>query len=217
MFPNVYVEADEVFDRLQSLGLEHKTLTNIVRRGQYAHAACTANDPPLYPGFTAWAQMVRASREYLLPKGWSRSNENNYCLVIDPKGEIAIAIATGDEGTCQQHANPTTKSSKGPRTADVVVANQHQLALPFDCPPIPELAIEEQDEHRMTWILLVHRGADGVRSELSLPLSINKDGYIDAWRERILLGVLPNDPGLDDIKPSPSDQPDITIDVKRRA
>lgn len=216
MVPNIYMKADEVLDRLQDLGLDHATLTNIVRRGQYAHAACTANDPPLYPGFTAWAQMVRASREYLLPKGWSRSNENNYCLVVDPKGETAIAIATGDEGTGDSHTNPTTRSSKGPRTVDIVVANQNQLVLPLDYPPIPEHTVD-QDENRMTWILLVHRGAEGVRSELSLPLSINDDGYIDAWRERIMLGVLPNDPDLHDIKPNPSDQPDITIDVKRRA
>ncbi|WP_369915575.1 hypothetical protein AB8810_03565 [Xanthomonas sp. NCPPB 3005] len=216
MLPNIYVKADEVLGRLQTLGLNHTILTNIVRRGQYAHAACTANDPPLYPGFTAWAQMIRASREYLLPKGWSRSNENNYCLVIDPQGEIAIAIATGDEGTGQSYASPTTKSSKGPRTVDVVIANQNQLLLPLDCPPIPEPAIT-QDENRMTWILLVHRGAEGVRSELSLPLSINNDGYIDAWRERIMLGMLPNDPDLDEIKPSTNDQPDITIDIKRRA
>jgi hypothetical protein len=213
---NIYVKADEVVGRLQTLGLDHTTLVDIVRRGQYAHAACTANDPPLYPGFAAWAQMVRASREHLLPQGWSRSNENNYCLVIDPAGETAIAIATGDEGTGLPHANPTTRSSNGPRTVDVVVANQNQLVLPLDCPPIPEPAIE-QDEGRMTWILLVHRGAEGVRSELSLPLSINDDGYIDVWRERIMLGVLPNDPDLQDIKPSPNDQPDITIDVKRRA
>lgn len=216
MLANVYVEADEVQSRLQSLGLNQATLNDIVRRGQYAHAACTANDPPLYPGFTAWAQMVRASREYLLPKGWSRSNENNYCLVIDPSGEVAIAIATGDEGTGQAHASPTTKSSKGPRTVDVVVANQQQLELPLDCPPIPKQVIEHE-EPRMTWILLVHRGDKGVRSELSLPLSIDDDGYINAWRERIMLGSLPNDPDVGKLRPKMNDQPDIAIDVKRRA
>lgn len=216
MLPNIYVKADEVHDRLQELGLDQATLIDIVRRGQYAYASCTANDPPLYPGFTAWAQMVRASREYLLPKGWSRSNENNYCVVIDPEGEIAIAIATGDDGTGRSYANPTTKSSKGPRTVDVVIANQHQLVLPLDFPPVPERTIE-QDEERMTWILLVHRGEEGVRSELSLPLSINDDGYIDAWRDRIMLGVLPIDPNLEGLKPNTNDQPDISIDVKRRA
>lgn len=216
MLANVYVEADEIQSRLRNLGLDQTTLTDIVRRGQYAHAACTANDPPLYPGFTAWAQMVRASREYLLPKGWSRSNENNYCLVIDPTGEIAIAIATGDEGTGQAQSSPTTKSSKGPRTVDVVVANQNQLELPLDCPPIPKRLIE-QEEPRMTWILLVHRGDKGVRSELSLPLSIDDDGYINAWRERIMLGVLPNDPDLGKLEPKTNDQPDIAIDIKRRA
>lgn len=216
MLANIYVEAVEVQSRLHNLGLDHSTLIDIVRRGQYAHASCTANDPPLYPGFTAWAQMVRASREYLLSKGWSRSNEHNYCLVIDPTGEIAVAIATGDEGTGHAHANPTTKSSKGPRTVDVVVANKNQLELPLDCPPIPKLLLA-QEEPRMTWILLVHRGEKGVRSELSLPLSIDDDGYINAWRERIMLGILPNDPEMDKLKPNVNDQPDIAIEIKRRA
>ena len=215
MLPSIYVKAEEVRDRLQRLDLDHETLINIVRRGQYAHAACTSNDPPLYPGFTAWAQMVRASREYLLPKGWTRSNENNYCLVINPSGEIAIAIATGDEGTGYFSANPTTRSSKGPRTVDVVAANQFQLDLPLNCPPIPEPTLH-QDGDRLTWILLVHRGAGGVLAELSLPSSINDSGYIDDWRERIMLGALPADPSLDDIKPISHDQPDISIDIKRR-
>ena len=216
MLPSIYVKADEVRDRLQCLDLDHETLINIVRRGQYAHAACTANDPPLYPGFTAWAQMVRAAREYLLPKGWTRSNENNYCVVINPSGDIAIAIATGDEGTGYSSANPTTRSSKGPRTVDVIAVNQYQLTLPLNCPPTPEPAVH-QDGDRLTWILLVHRGAGGVLAELSLPSSINDSGYIDDWRERIMLGALPADPSLDDIKPTSHDQPDISIDIKRRA
>jgi hypothetical protein len=212
----IFLKAHEVDGRLHELGLDRTMLINVVRRGQYAHASCTANDPPLFAGFTAWAQMVRASREYLLPKGWSRSNENNYCLVIDPAGDVAIAIATGDEGTGQPHANPTTKSSKGPRTVDAVTANQVQLELPLNCPPIPKRLVE-QTEKRMTWVLLVHRGVDGVRSELSLPFAINEEGFIDAWRERIVLGVVPIDPDLEGFKPSPNDQPDIAIDIKRRA
>lgn len=70
----------------------------------------------------------------------------------------------------------------------------------------------------MTWILLVHRARGEVRCELSLPTSMGVDGRVDGWRERIILGAIPTDPDLMEITPpTPPDQPDIHVDVKRRA
>lgn len=163
--------------------------------------------------------MVRALREYVLPAGWERSDENNYSLVINPVGSIAIAVATGDEATGFAGIQPTTKSSKGPSTAGAVTSNQLQLDLifpPIDVPaPARHAASEEQ---RMTWILLVHRAQGEVRCELSLPTSMGLDGRVDGWQERIILGAIPTDPAaLEVVPPSPPDQPDINVDVKRRA
>ena len=59
-------------------------------------------------------------------------------------------------------------------------------------------------------------GLDGrLRRELSLPISIGEDGHIDVWRERIVLGPIPLDGDFVEIVPPV--QPDITIDVRRRA
>ncbi|WP_019657960.1 hypothetical protein [Variovorax atrisoli] len=215
----IHVENHDVETRLAQLGLEEDQLAQIVKRGYVAFASCTLNDPPLYPGFTAWATMVRALREYLLPEGWERCDDNNYSLVINPVGTLAIAVATGDGATGCKDAQPTTRSSKGPSTAEAVTSNQLQLDLGF--PPV-EVAVSSNEatseEQRMTWILLVHRALGEVRCELSLPTSMGEDGRVDGWRERIILGAIPTD--LDPLEvtpPSPPDQPDIDVDVKRRA
>lgn len=209
----------EVQSRLAELGLDPEALTQVIKRGYVAFTMCTPNDPPLFPGFAAWAQTVRALREYLLPQGWRRCDENNYSLVINPTKDMAIAVATGDDGTGRVDATPTTKSSKGPSTAEAVVANKAQLTFEFE---LPETATADDDseepaDERMTWLLLVHRGEGEVRSELSLPRSMGSDGRIDSWEERIVLGSMPIDPAEIDITPPSPVMPDIEVDVKRRA
>lgn len=213
----VYATTDEIDHRLSQLDLSADRLADIVRRGYVAFASCTPNDPPLYPGFSAWAAMVRGLREYLLPE-WERCDENNYSLVINPAGTIAIAVATGDDATGKQNAIPTTKSSKGPSTVDAVATNQVQLDLPYVFNPTSEAVDSDNtDEQRMTWIFLVHRAAGEIRSELSLPTSMGLDGRVDGWQERIILKAIPTDPELVEIMPPQPTPPDISIDVKRRA
>lgn len=213
-----HFEHSDVESRLALLGLAEDRLTEIVKRGYVAFASCTPNDPPLFPGFSAWATMVRSLREYLLPQGWERCDDNNYSLVINPAGNVAIAVATGDDGTGRRDAEPTTKSSKGPSTAEAVSSNQLQLDFGLPMLAVPASAGTSSEDKRMTWILLVHRARAEVRCELSLPTSMGMDGRVDGWRERIILGAVPTDPDLMEITPPlPPDQPDINVDIKRRA
>lgn len=213
----IYARTEEIDGRLVQLGLEESRLAEIVRRGYIAFASCTPNDPPLYPGFSTWATMVRGLREYLLPD-WERCDENNYSLVINPTGTMAIAVATGDDATGRSEVSPTTKSSKGPSTIDAVTSNQMQLELPYIFDAAPTSTREASlDDQRMTWILLVHRARDEVRCELSLPTSMGPDGRVDGWRERIILKAIPTDPDLVEITPTQPLQPDISVDIKRRA
>ena len=215
----IHTKPVEIDDRLSALGLDGARLSDTVRRGYVAFISCTPNDPPLYPGFSAWATMVRSLREYLLPEGWDRSDENNYSLVINASGTIAIAVATGDAATGLADEQPTTKSSKGPSTIEAVTSNQLTLDLIFSPVELPQPARPAgQDQQRMTWILLVHRAQGEVRCELSLPTSMGPDGRVDDWQERIILGSIPTDPDvLNIVPPSPPKQPDIDVAVKRRA
>lgn len=212
-----HTNPEDVASRLAQLGLEEAPLAEVIRRGYLQFISCTPNHPPLYPGFSAWATMVCALREYLLP-AWERSDENNYSLVVNADGTLAIAVATGDEDTGRIDGEPSTKSSKGPSTAEAVTSNQTQLELPLIFPPI-EMPARPANlaEKRITWILLVHRAMGEVRCELSLPTSMGPDGRVDGWRERIILKSIPTDPEAFEVVPSAPVLPDISVDVKRRA
>ncbi len=212
----IYTQPAEVSDRLALLGLEEGAIAEVVKRGYVQFASCTPNHPPLYPGFSAWATMVCALRECLLP-AWERCDDNNYSLVVNAEGSVAIAVATGDSDTGRVDGEPTTKSSKGPATTEAVTSNQTQLELPLIFPPVLVRACPADNaERRMTWILLAHRAAGEVRCELSLPTSMGSDGRVDGWRERIILKSIQTDPEAFEVTPPAPLLPDISVDVKRR-
>lgn len=203
----------EVENRLAQLGLTQAMLLRAVWQGQLAFASCTPNHPPLVRGVWAWGETVRGLREELIPHGWERTDQNNYSLVISPDGSVAIAVATGDESTGLAFGTPCTKSKKGPNTASAVTENQEQLLLQF--PDLEPEAIDSMvGDSTLTYILLIHRNQDKVRSELSLPTSLGPDGRVNSWSERILLEDIdlngaPFDPASIDI-------PDIDVQIKRR-
>jgi hypothetical protein len=210
-------EPGDVRSRLAELGLEEEPLKDAVRRGQLAFLNCTPNHPPPFPGMSAWAETVSALREYVIPLGWYRSNENNYALSVDSTGGTAIAVATGDDGTGRPDGTPSTNAHKGPSTLEAITVNQLQFSFMDERPSLARGASSRPKNHRATWILLIRRASNEVRCELSLPISIGEDGHIDAWRERILLSSIPLDGDLAEAVPTPPPLPDIRIDVKRRA
>jgi hypothetical protein len=208
---HVYREPVMVETRLTELGLSQELLLNSVGIGQLAFSSCTDNHPPLIRGVWAWGETVRGLREALIPLGWERSDLNNYSLVVNAEGTVAIAVATGDEGTGLEFASPTTKSKKGPSTASAVTENQDQLLL---FPDLEPSIIQLAGEKAMTYILLIHLTGDRVRSELSLPTSI-VEGRVNGWSERILLRDVDLDGGP--VEPVVYDVPDIDVAIKRRA
>lgn len=208
-------EPSDVRDRLAELGLTQAPLRDVARRGYLAYISCTANHPPLIPPILAWGEAVCALREYVLPLGWSRSDENNYSVVIDSGERVAIAVATGDEGTGLSDSFPSNKARKGPNTIGAVNANQLQLGFMEDELRRAPTNLPRPSDPRMTWVLLIHRASDEVRCELSLPSSMALDGHIDGWCERILLRSISIDGDLIGI--APPTQPDINVEVKRRA
>jgi hypothetical protein len=211
----IHHEIADVTTRLAQLGLDQMDLQEPVMQGMFARSECTPNDPPLFAGFTTWARTVRVLREKLIPKQWTRSDEGNYPLVLNPVGNLAIAVATGDESTGIAMANPMTKSPKGPRTQSAIEVNQYQSSL-FEA--FPEFEIPETPRNdRVTWILLQHydQGKKEVRFELSLPSRYS--GKVDGWSQRIILSVLPFDPTTAIPVPVVPNLPDIDIPLIRRA
>jgi hypothetical protein len=102
-------------------------------------------------------------------------------------------------------------SPKGPRTADVVAANQLvlDLRIPGDITPVTK-----STQQRETWLLLIHMDDSEVRAELSFPLTINEYDFVTGWRERIILPSVDFNPAEIDLPVD--DSPDIDIAVRRR-
>lgn len=209
---NIHAEPSNVLRRLAELGLTELQLRDAVMRGQFAWAACNPFHPRIFAPIVSWAETVAALRENLAASGWEPSDEHNYSVAIAPAGQVAIAVATGNEYTGLVHTSPSTKASKGKHTVSAILVNQAQLSLGLD--EVPQTPVEETSE-RTTWLLLMYRDEQEIRCELSLPVSIGADMRVDAWRERIILGAIPRDPQLVDVRPP--QQPDLDIAVKRRA
>lgn len=210
MQPKLHATPDEVDAALARLGLTREPLWEAVLAGLLARDGCTANDPPFLPGIYQWGRTVRGLREGLAPLGWSRSDEDNFCTVVEPGGTFAIAVASGSEHTGRVGREmPTTKRRKGPSTAEAVQANAQLYLFEEFAPAVPN------EPDRATWVLLFHSDGKEIRIEVSLPDSMSDDGHINGWRERIVLGGRPLD---GDIIPSAPDfGPDPIIEVRRKA
>jgi hypothetical protein len=209
----------EVTDALSALGLNFEILRDAILAGETARDACTANDPPNAAGFDAWARTVRSLRERLIAWAWTRIDADGLPTIISPSGSIAIAVATGDEGTGKAEASPKTKYPKGPATIAVVTRNRTQLELWES----NEEQVTVPNPTPQTWFLLRNRMDDTVYAELSLPAAIGDDGRVEEWAERIVLAPISLDPRggiLAQPSPDPSGLGDrgegIEVPVRRR-
>ncbi len=215
MQPVIRFESTDVETRLKQLGLDQMDLHEPIMQGMLARSESTPNDPPLFAGFATWSRTVRVLREKMIPKQWTRSDEGNYSLVVNPSGDLAIAVATGDESTGIPMSNPMTRSPKGARTQSAIEVNQYQSSL-FE--GFPDFEIPETSHNdRVTWILLQHydHGKKEVRFELSRPS--NYSGKVDGWSERIIMSPLSFDQTTAIRIPALPSLPDIDIPLVRRA
>jgi hypothetical protein len=216
MKTTVHSKPEESKGRLAQLGLDALIFTQAIQRGQVTAAGYTPNHPAICRGISHWGEIVAALREQALPRGWDRVDVENLPLTVNATRTIAISVSTGDEKTGMADATPSTRSTKGPRTADAVVVNALQLKLFGNVPLEPEELKESNGV--MTWILLVHRDvmAQETRFELSRPVKMDSDGHVDVWAERIIFPALPFgiDGGL-----APQElllSPEIVPEVKRK-
>lgn len=214
----VYASPPDSGDRLAQLGLDEGCLVEAARRGLLVKAGCTDNHPVQYPGFAAYAETVGALRERLVARGWERSDDGGVALVVDPVRGTAITVATGDDDTGLPDGRPLTKSSKGPKTAAFVTNNLLQAQLfpmrAYEAAPQGPLA------KQANWILLFHVDARlrELRCELSRPVSMDAEGRVDGWIERIILASTP----LDDdtvvvAAPDGPTPPNVDVEITKRA
>jgi hypothetical protein len=202
----------EISNRLAQLGVNEGALREAVYQGHLQRTRLTLNHPVIYHGLNMWGEIVAALRDQLRPLDWIRQEIGNFALTVHEERKLAIAVASGDEGTGKPSAHPCNRSKKGRNTVDAIEANR-QLEL-FERLP-PENQVDGDD--KQTWVLMHHTDTTQreIRLELSRPSEIGNDGKISEWAERIILGSIPFDDELVEIYP-PSG-PDIEIDIRRRA
>lgn len=213
---NVYTKSAEVSSLLTKMGLRIEDLTQAAKEGYLAFISCTNNDAPIYPGISAWARAVRSLRESLIPRGWTKNDDRNFSLTLSPNNKISIAVATGDENTGNAVMVPRTKSHKGEQTTLRVEKNE-QMAL-FAIAQIPHVVPIKRmvgTPNSVMWIFLVHRTANHIRCELSLPVGVDTSGRLDSWQERIILPPIDIDPELI-TKPSTEYAPAPEVTIQRK-
>ena len=208
----VRYELNDVEIALARLGLTIAPLAQAVQLGYLARHSCTANDAPNAPGFYQWNATLRGLREGLVLMDWTRCDDGNFATIVSPDERIAISVASGNLDTGNPLAVPSTRSSKGPNTAAAVSVNAGQFEL---FPAMFTPPVHDGDDKRATWILLFYTDGKELRSELSLPIAMDVDGHIMAWKERIILPVQPLDNDVPVLNPDFG--PDVEIKVSRRA
>lgn len=175
-----------VANRLTSRNLlPFEILTGAMTAGQHALAACTLDRPPMARGVHVWGTIIESLRQLGRPLGWQRS-EGKLATVLSGDGLVQITVATGDEATGIEAATPRTKYPRGAASIEAIEDNQLTLfpgLLPIKKRPIAKPGV-------LTWLLLHRRLKDSVRWEISLPKTVDSDGMILSWEDRIIFDPL---------------------------
>lgn len=194
-------------ERLEALGLNAEWLREAVKAGEVARA-CSPLHAPTYPGFSAWSHRVERLRNVSGAAGWKPVNFKNMPMVESPDGQVAVVCIAGDDRVGLEGPPPKTRRDRGPVTESAVGQNAEQLSFLHLLPGLIEQ--RRKLEHAFTYVLLTHRSGSLVRLELSLPSSIDEEGRVAEWTERIILEPV-------DLNESPllgQDQEPLQFDVE---
>lgn len=210
--PQIISLSHAVEDELYLLNIPREHLVEAVKRGFAARSNATENDPPSTAGNNAFSAIVRAIRELFLPNGWERLNKHNLCFTINIETKIAIVVSSGNQDVGIEDGHPQTKNPKGERYRDIISDNRDIFGF--------EQKIQSilfPDFQKFVLLYCYDRKKGEMRLELSSPIEMDVNGYVNGWHKRIILDTIPFD-----LEPTPTlkqafdDVQDIDIQVKRR-
>jgi hypothetical protein len=205
----IWSDPDDVEEALARLGVPLIVLQEAVQAGFLGRHSRTANDAPNAAGFYQWNDTLRHLRENMARIDWLRNDDGNWPRTVHPEKLHAIAVSSGNANTGRRNATPSTKTAKGPRTLEAVSINETWL------PGLePKESEPTTDASFPTWFLLFHADGAELQSELSLPVTMDDEGHVNAWRERIILPALPLNPDI--TMPAPDFGPDVDIKITKK-
>ncbi|MBZ5509506.1 MAG: hypothetical protein LAO78_28980 [Acidobacteriia bacterium] len=183
-------EGDDSQEALTRLGLSREIINNVLMKALDAALSCNDNDPITMAGMMLWGKGVRFFAEETRPIRWKRINEDNQALILNEDGSIAVTAASGDEDTGIANGSPCTNSQKG-KTTIAACRDNRQFSFADWLDPAPAVD-STKVPGRSTWFLLMHRDkkANVLRAELSLPVNMDKDGYVVRWEKRIIFAPI---------------------------
>lgn len=210
-----YSEDFDVF--FQDQGLSIDIIKAAISYAMSEYANTTSNDVATFRGYTISANVVRKLRDILAHKGFKKESIQNVELTIF--NNFAIHVARGDEQTGLKDGHPGSCRAKGEVSRKVLglkVADINQIDM-FD-----EHLPKYDTNHLDLWILLLFPEKDTngdlkkIRVELSKPLSISQNGFINSFSPRFIIDCeeqLIKDNVVDNIDDNFSDDIDIDISV----
>ena len=99
--------------KLTALGLTEAVLVEAVQEGQAFVDACTLHDPPAGIGMLGWMKTVRALRDRLAEREWTRSDRRGYSITTHPSSRWSIAVLGGNANTGNPDQVPSNRAEKG--------------------------------------------------------------------------------------------------------
>jgi hypothetical protein len=209
----VHKEVEDVDSQLGKLGLKRELIARCPVAGYMARTGCTPHHPANYGGMVHYGEMIRQLRDELVPLGWSAASDMNLEVTVSPEKGIAISVVSGDENTGLAGRTPSTKRRRGSVTTRLVDDNK-QLAFDLVVPNLAPKVNDDGKELRQTWVLLHYFNRNELRYELSRPVRIGDDGYIESWQERIIFPAVPIDGIALPTLPDYAEQPDVDVQFK---
>lgn len=201
--PQLIIFPNDVEKILALLGLTKDDLIEAIKRGYAARNNATKNDPPGTAGINAYSAIVREIGDSLLPKGWERVINHNLVLTINAETKTAIAVSSGNYNVGIEDAIPRTKNPKGKQYQNITSDNRDI----FDV----EKKIQKNifPDFQILILLYFYDYKKGeMRLELSSPIDMDINGYVNGWHKRIIFS-----PILFDLEPDPKrKQPDSFSD-----
>lgn len=164
---------------LAAMGVRSADIFAAFQAGETAAAALTQDAPARSAGYFRWTMIAQTLRQLFREHGsWSPVERGSRPGV--ERGGYALTINAGDPTTgldlpsdlLHQHS-PTP-----PDAGQLDLLDLLDDAPVDDAPPHGE------------WVLLYHRAADGMASEVSLPTA-RRDGQVLGWQVRVLLPFYP--------------------------
>lgn len=202
------VGVDDADAYLERLGIAAEAIRTAVERGE---TRAVETRGPEYPstgsGLSRWIETVGSIRRGLMTDEWTVDNPQNRPICVSPDGRFILGVLGGTDatGNSQSDFGPKAQRSRG-RATDAALSSQLTLDFQIRRAGMTTALDAGDPPPTGTWLLVYHRGPDGVQAEVSFPTG-STDGQIDGWAVRVLLPtvapdtfrVVPGDVGGGDV------------------